>query len=152
MKLFFIGSSCYILYLMKMRYRSAAGHMLSIYTHTPIHSDLSSYVSDQHMTLPSTPSRLNISSLPASSFPSSSTTNLPFQKFCGHFPFGWKQWQFFLNCSCFNAQEKQKRSQRIIWLHWVHTELFTSLTGYTGMIILFVSLSTTHVGGFGETL
>ena len=41
MKLFFIGSSCYILYLMKVKYRSAAG---CIHTpHTPIHSDLSMF-------------------------------------------------------------------------------------------------------------
>lgn len=92
-------------------------------------------VSDQRMTLPSTPSRLNISSLPASSFPSSSTTSSPFRKFCGHFPFGWRRWLFSPNCSCFNAREKQRRSRRIIWLHWEHIEPFTSLTGYSGIVI-----------------
>ena len=76
MKLFFIGSSCYILYLMKIRYRSAAGFTYLLHI-TPFHSDLNLHVSDQRMTLPSTPSRSNISSLPASSFPSSSTTSSP---------------------------------------------------------------------------
>ena len=130
MKLFFIASSCYILYFMKVRYRSATSHILHI-----LQSILTLYhVSDQRMTLPSTPSRLNISSLPASAFPSFSTTSSPLRKYFGHSPFGWRQWPFSLNCSCFNAQERQRRSQRIIWLHWERTELFTSLTGYTGML------------------
>ena len=127
MKLFFVGSSCYILYLMKIRYRSAASCIFQLIA-DPDH------VSDQRMTLPSTPSRLNISSLPASFFPSSSTTSSPLRKSYGHFPFGWKRLLFSLNYSCFNARGKQRLSRRIIWPHWGHTELFTSLIGYTGML------------------
>ena len=93
----------------------------------------SNNVSDQRMIHPLTPSKSNISSLPACSFPCSSTTSSPLRKFPGHFRSGWRQSLSSLNCSCSNVQGKQRRSRRTTWLRWACTGLFTSPTGYTGM-------------------
>lgn len=78
MKLFFICSSVYILYLMKVRFRYVPILLLCLRM-AQLHC-VHTHVSGQQMTRPSTPSVSSTSSAPPSSSESSSTTPTPSQK------------------------------------------------------------------------
>ena len=131
MKLFFISSSVYILYLMKVRFRYVtilllllANGSTSIHTHPA--------VSVQQMTRPSIPSVSSTSSAPLSSSGSYSTTPTPSQKYPGPSPSSSKPLPSSRSSSSSSAQAKQKQSRPTTSLRWAHTVDCTSLTGYTG--------------------
>ena len=138
MKVFFISSSVYILYLMKIRFRYVT--ILSLCLRMAQLHCVHTHVSGQHTTRPSTPSVSSTSSAPPSSSDSSSTTHSTFQKYSGHFPSSSKPLPSFRNSSSSNAQAKQKQSRHTTSPRWAHTVACTSLTGYTG-----ASLSTRGV-------
>ena len=127
MKLFFIGSSCYILYLMKVRFRYASSR-----PHRFRRAVVNYSFSGQPMTLPSTHSRLNTSSGPASYSVSSSTTGSGLLKSCGHSPSSSSPSPFSHNYSCCKGRERRKPLRPITLPLWEHTGLSTFQTGYTG--------------------
>lgn len=133
MKLFFIASSCYILYLMRYRYRSVLFHCACFVANAPI--------ADQHMTPPSTRSALNTFSVHALSWAACSTTSLHQQRFCGVSPSSWRQWRFFLSFSCCNAPERRKQSRLTTWPRWACIGLCTFPIGYTGELGFIISVN-----------
>lgn len=130
MKLFFICSSVYILYLMKVRFRYVTILFLCLRMAQPhcVHT----HVSGQQTTRPSTPSVSSTSSAPPSSSVSSSTTPTPSQKYPGPSPSSSKPLPSSRNSSSSSAQAKQKQSRHTTSPRWAHTVDCTSLTGYTG--------------------
>jgi hypothetical protein len=131
MKLFFISSSVYILYLMKVRFRYVTILLLLLANgSTSIHTHAA--VSVQHMTRPSIPSVSSTSSAPLSSSGSYSTTPTPSQKYPGPSPSSSKPLPSSRSSSSSSAQAKQKQSRPTTSLRWAHTVDCTSLTGYTG--------------------
>lgn len=106
MKLFFIASSCYILFLMKFKYRSATTTIFPITIFNP--------PTDQLMTLQLIPFELNTSLVPVSYSPSSSITSSLSRKSYGLFRFSSSRLPYCLSCSCFKEPERRKLSPRII--------------------------------------
>lgn len=127
MKLFFIGSSCYILYLMKVKFRYASSR-----PHRPHQAIANHALSDQPMTLPSIHSRLNTSLGPASFSVSYSTTSSGLLKSCGHSPSSSSRSPFSHNYSCSKGRERRKPLRPTTLLLWERIGLSTFRTGYTG--------------------
>jgi len=128
MKLFFIASTCYTLYLMKYQYR------LVYVPASPflIAANLVCPPKVRQMIQPLIPSKSNISSARALYSPSSSTTSSPSPRFCGRFLFSSNLSLFYLNSSCFNGQGRQRQLQRTIWPRLVSTEPSIFPIGSTG--------------------
>ena len=129
MKIFFIGSSVYILYLMKVRFR----YVFPVFAPFRGYFDLPARATDRQMTRLSTPSASSTSSSPHSSSESSSTIPTPSQRSFGLSPSSSRPSPSSRNSSSSSAPAKQKRSRRTTSPRWAHTVDCTSPTGYTGV-------------------
>lgn len=126
MKLFFIGSSCYILYLMKVQYKYVAIYFFAIFL-------FRTYTIGLQMTLRSTPSAWNISSGHPWSWDSSSTTSSPSLRFSGPFQSTSRALPSSHNCSSSSELARRRRSPPTTWLLWGFTVDSTFPTGSTGL-------------------
>ena len=127
MKLFFIGSSCYILYLMKVKFRCASFHYP-----VPRRMVTDCLLSDPPMILPLTRSKSNTSLGPAFFLASSSTTSSGSLRFCGLSPSSSSPLLFSHSYSCCKEQERRNLLQRTTLPLWERTGLSIFQTGYTG--------------------
>ena len=134
MKLFFIGSTGYTLYLMNFRFRSVSPPS-SVQSSPlwPANGPTRSYLpSDPHMTPHSIHSNSPTSSHPSPSSLSCSTTPTRRSNSLGHSPSGSNQSPFSPSCSCCNGQERQRQSQRTTSLLWGCIGVCISPTGCIG--------------------
>lgn len=130
MKLFFISTSIYILYLMKVRFRYVT--IMPLYLRIAQPHCVSTHASGRRTTHLSTPSVWNTSLVPRCSSESSSTTPTPSQKYSGRSPSSSSPLPSSRSSSSSSAQAKQKPLQRTTSPLLVHTVGCTSPTGYTG--------------------
>lgn len=111
MKIFFIGSSCYILFLMRTKFRYA--HPSISFGEQP---ETYHFCVDQPTTLQSIRSRSSTWQDLRSLHPSSSTTISPRWRSSGPSPYSSRQSPFSPSCSCSNGQAKLTRSTPTTWL------------------------------------
>ena len=126
MKLFFIGSSCYVLYLMKFKFRYAISWRPDSVGRTLI------FALDQLMILPSTHSKLNTSSGPVWSSASSSTITSSSTKSYGRSPSSSSPLQYSHNYSCCKGRVRRKRLRLTTSPLWERIGLSIFRTGFIG--------------------
>lgn len=126
MKLFFIGSTAYTLYLMKFKYRCA-----TLPAHIPVRPGADNSA-DRHTTPPLIRFSSPTSLAPSPSLPSCSTTSSRPLRSLGPSPSGSSQSPSFLNYSCSKEPERPRPSPHIISQPWVCTEDCTFPIGCTG--------------------
>jgi ER lumen protein retaining receptor len=126
MKVFFIGSSLYILYLMKFPFRPTLDPNLDTFKveFLLIGSFVTSMVFNYEYSFSEVPC-LNIIDL---------------CRFSGRSVFGLKVWLFYLNCLLFKGLARQKISRRIICLLWVHIELCISQIGSIDTLQMIIGI------------
>lgn len=139
MKLFFIGSSIYVLYMMRIKFRWAIDHCRIEVLYWQFLLTWLAILTDQRTILLLTLSVWNIFWDQLLCLHSSFTIGIAlthfwrlFEKFFGHFPSIWKLLPFYLNCLCFKGQERRKQLRLITSLLWAPTELCTFPIGSTG--------------------
>jgi hypothetical protein len=123
MKCFFIGSSVYILYLMKWPFRPTHDPNLDTFKieYLLIGSFVAALIFNYEFSLSEVP-------LPPSPTESPRLQWLT-SRSSGRLVFGLKVWLFYHNYSSFKEQEKQKTSRPIIYLLWARIALYTSQIG-----------------------
>jgi hypothetical protein len=131
MKIFFIASTAYVIFLMRVRFRCAC----SLPSHPPLPQRticVFTLPKGQRMTRPSTHSRSSTFLARACSWASSSSTSGPSLRLSGPFPSGSSRSRSCPSSSCFSAQARPRRSRRTTSPHSAPTVHSTSPTGYTG--------------------
>jgi len=131
MKVIFIASSVYILYLMKAQFRFVLFRFYILLAPLPPHS----LQPDQPTTPQSTPSASNTSSAPAFSSRSFSiTASLP-PRYSGPSPFSSRASRSFHSFSCYSGRARRRRLRRIIWRRWACIGRCISRIGFIGAVV-----------------
>jgi len=126
MKLFFIGSSIYILYLMKFPFRPT--HDPNLDTFKIEYLLIGSFVAAMVFNYEYSFAEVFLS-------PSTGVDS----RFSGHSASGLRVSRFYYNSSSFKEQEKQKTSRRTIYLLWARIERCISPTGCIDILPIAIS-------------
>lgn len=128
MKVFFIGSSLYILFLMKAKFKATYDASLDTFR-------VEYLLGGAAVLALLTTEDYKVREV---SEPYTTTTTITglmgMDRLYGPFRFGLNPWLSYLNCSCCNALVRRKRSRHITCLLWAAIGRYISLTGCIGML------------------